>query len=100
MAGSQPAGGVARPGRETMLRFTVTKDGRPVAVEPYLGAGGHLVALREGDLAFLHVHPVEHANGGSIAFAATFPTEGKYRLFLQFRVAGRVQTVAFTQEAR
>ena len=25
--------------------------------EPYLGAGGHLVALREGDLAFLHVHP-------------------------------------------
>jgi hypothetical protein len=94
------AAAAVRPGRETMLRFTVTKDGRPVAVEPYLGAGGHLVALREGDLAFLHVHPVEHANGGSIAFAATFPTEGKYRLFLQFRVAGRVQTVAFTQEAR
>ena len=29
----------------------------PVTTEPYLGAGGHLVALREGDLAFLHVHP-------------------------------------------
>jgi hypothetical protein len=94
------AAGAARPGRETMLRFTVTKDGRPVAVEPYLGAGGHLVALREGDLAFLHVHPFEHAKGGSIGFEATFPTEGSYRLFLQFRVAGRVQTVAFTQEAR
>jgi hypothetical protein len=94
------AAGAARPGRETMLRFTVSKDGRPVAVEPYLGAGGHLVALREGDLAFLHIHPFEHANGGSIGFEATFPTEGSYRLFLQFRVAGRVQTVAFTQEAR
>jgi hypothetical protein len=93
------AAGAARPSRETMLRFTVIKGGRRVDVEPYLGAGGHLVALREGDLAFLHIHPVEQANGDSIAFAATFPTEGKYRLFLQFRVAGRVQTVAFTQEA-
>jgi hypothetical protein len=93
------AAGAARPGRETMLRFTVTKGGRPVDVEPYLGAGGHLVALREGDLAFLHIHPVEQANGDWIAFAGTFPTDGKYRLFLQFRVAGRVQTVAFTQEA-
>jgi hypothetical protein len=94
------AAGAARPGRETMLRFTVTKGGRPVDVEPYLGAGGHLVALREGDLAFLHIHPFEHAKGDSIGFEATFPTEGNYRLFLQFRVAGRVQTVAFTHEAR
>src|SRR4051794_33930821 len=39
--------------------FTVTRDGAPVAVEDYLGAKGHLVALREGDLAFLHVHPDE-----------------------------------------
>jgi hypothetical protein len=27
---------------------------------PYLGAKGHLVVLREGDLAFLHVHPEDH----------------------------------------
>ncbi len=33
-------------------------DGEPVTdIEPYLGAFGHLVALREGDLAYLHVHP-------------------------------------------
>ena len=49
--------GAPRAGDEAELRFTVTRDGRPVAVEPYLGADGHLVALREGDLAFLHVHP-------------------------------------------
>ncbi|MBJ7328577.1 MAG: hypothetical protein JHC95_01700 [Solirubrobacteraceae bacterium] len=87
---------VARHGEEAELRFTVTKDGRPVDTEPYLGAGGHLVALREGDLAFLHVHPTEHGDG--IGFEATFPTTGAYRLFLQFQVDGEIQTVAFTQE--
>jgi len=83
-------------GEESELRFTVTRDGQPVETEPYLGAGGHLVALREGDLAFLHVHPTEQ--GDVIGFGAKFPSEGRYRLFLQFKVAGRVQTVAFTQE--
>jgi hypothetical protein len=86
--------GAARPGQEADLRFTITKDGEPVRTEPYLGAGGHLVALREGDLAFLHVHPMDD----SVRFAATFPTEGRYRLFLQFQHDGRVHTVAFTQE--
>jgi hypothetical protein len=103
------AAGIARPGREANLRFAITKDGQPVHTEPYLGAGGHLVALREGDLAFLHVHPTEQGHGenkttiehdDSIGFAATFPTEGRYRLFLQFKHEGRVQTVAFTQEAK
>ena len=86
--------GDARPGQEADLRFTITKDGVPVETEPYLGAGGHLVALRDGDLAFLHVHPMDD----SVRFAATFPTEGRYRLFLQFKHDGRVHTVAFTQE--
>ena len=76
------------------LSFTITRDGRAVEVEPYLGANGHLVALREGDLAFLHVHP-EHEG---VTFAAEFPTAGSYRLFLQFKVGGRVETVAFTHE--
>ena len=84
--------GDARPGEEADLRFTISKDGVPVDTEPYLGAGGHLVALREGDMAFLHVHPADDA----VRFAATFPTEGRYRLFLQFKHDGRVQTVAFT----
>jgi hypothetical protein len=90
--------GAPSAGDEAELRFTVTRDGRPVETEPYLGAGGHLVALREGDLAFLHVHPTE--DDGSIGFEATFPTTGAYRLFLQFKVDGRIQTVAFTQEVK
>jgi YD repeat-containing protein len=76
------------------LRFSITRDGRRVAVQDYLGAKGHLVALREGDLAFLHVHPDER----SLRFEATFPTAGRYRLFLQFQVDGRVHTAEFTQE--
>jgi hypothetical protein len=91
-------GGAARAGQETTLRFTVTRNGAPVDTEPYLGAGGHLVALREGDLAFLHVHPTE--DDAAIGFEATFPTPGAYRLFLQFKVRGAVQTVAFTEEVK
>jgi hypothetical protein len=89
--------GDARPGEEADLRFTISRDGVPVRTERYLGAGGHLVALRDGDMAFLHVHPT---SDGAVRFAATFPTEGRYRLFLQFQHDGRVQTVAFTQEVR
>jgi hypothetical protein len=85
--------GHVRPGREADVRFTITRDGAPIQTEPYLGAGGHLVALREGDMAFLHVHPMDDG----VRFAATFPTAGRYRLFLQFKHEGRVQTVAFTQ---
>ena len=95
------------PGRPSELQFTVTRNGMPADVEPYLGATGHLVALREGDLAFLHVHPSDHAeeqgadaHADPIAFEATFPTEGRYRLFLQFKVDGRVETAAFTLEVK
>jgi hypothetical protein len=87
--------GATKAGTESELGFTVTRQGRPVAVQDYLGAKGHLVALRQGDLAFLHVHPDEN----SLKFMATFPTAGKYRLFLQFKTSdGRLHTAAFTQE--
>ena len=87
------------PGEAAELSFTVTRDGKPVEVEPYLGADGHLVALREGDLAFLHVHPTEGGEGDAIGFEATFPTAGRYRLFLQFKHDGAVETAEFTLEA-
>ncbi len=90
--------GPLRAGRETRLRFAVTRDARPVELAPYLGAGGHLVALREGDLAFLHVHPVGHAHEGRVSFETTFPSAGRHRLFLQYRVGAQVRTAAFTLE--
>jgi hypothetical protein len=88
-------------GGDASLVFEVSRDGQPVEdLEPYLGALGHLVALREGDLAFLHVHPeAEEGSGPRIAFRVAFPSEGRYRLFLQFAHADSVQTAAFTIEA-
>jgi hypothetical protein len=86
------AHGAVRGGDESELAFEVTRDGKPVSTQDYLGAKGHLVALREGDLAFLHVHP----DASSLRFEAAFPNAGRYRLFLQFKVGGRVHTAPFT----
>lgn len=82
------------------FRFGVSRNGRPVHdLEPYLGARGHLVALRESDLAYLHVHPEDDATAGrEIRFAVRYPSAGRYGLFLQFRHEGRVRTVAFTRQ--
>lgn len=78
---------------ESALEFEIFLDGRAVTDIPeYLGARGHLVALRDGDLAYLHVHADEER----LAFEAEFPTPGQYRLFLQFRHGGAVHTAAFT----
>lgn len=86
--------GASRAGAESQLSFTVTRGSKPVALQPYLGPQGHLVALREGDLAFLHVHP----DADRLRFMAQFPSAGRYRLFLQFQTEGRIHTAAFTQE--
>lgn len=81
---------------ESTITFDVSRDGDDVATEPYLGAAGHLVVLRAGDLGYLHVHPLDDVAEPSIGFAAAFPTAGTYRLFLDFSVDGEVRTAAFT----
>ncbi|MDQ4092796.1 MAG: hypothetical protein M3143_05150 [Actinomycetota bacterium] len=90
------------PGRTNELTFTVSKAGQPVTdLQPYLAAYGHLVALRHGDLAYLHVHPDGQPGDGRtgpgprITFFATVPSVGNYGLFLDFRHEGVVRTVAF-----
>lgn len=77
--------------------FTVRRDGRVVEdLQPYLGARGHLVVLRAGDLAYQHVHPTA-ASPPQVAFHTGTAQPGSYRLFLQFRHRGRVHTAAFTR---
>ncbi|MFJ8132770.1 hypothetical protein [Streptomyces hydrogenans] len=93
-------GGTLDPGKAGELRLTVSKGGKPVTdLEPYLGAYGHLVALRQGDLAYLHVHPNEGGPGPDVSFTATAPSGGTYRLFLDFQHEGKVRTAAFTVKA-
>ena len=85
-------------GEDSELSFAVTRNGSPVAdLQPYLGARGHLVALREGDLAYLHVHPTDEADavGNEVGFGTTVPSVGGYRLYLDFRVDGVVRTASF-----
>lgn len=88
------AEGPTRAREESRLTFVVTRNGRVVETQDYLGAKGHLVALRDGDLALLHVHP----DSEKLDFEATFPSPASYRLFLQFKVNGHVHTAEFTQE--
>lgn len=91
------------PGRTSELTLTVSKAGRPVTdLQPYLAAYGHLVALRDGDLAYLHVHPDGEPGDGrtqpgpQITFYAAVPSAGDYGLFLDFQHQGVVRTAAFT----
>jgi len=90
--------GALTAGAASSLTFRIAQEGQDVEeLEPYLGALGHLVALREGDLAFLHIHPTGGARA-RITFHAVFPSMGLYKLFLQFAHEGRVRTVDFTTE--
>lgn len=91
------------PGEASPVFATVSLDGAPVTdLQPYLGAFGHLVALRRADLAYSHARPDAPAPaagdraGPGIAFAAEVPSAGGYRLFLEFRHGGVVRTAEFT----
>ena len=91
------------PGSDARLTLAVSRNGEPVTdLQPYLGAYGHLVALREGDLAYLHVHPDGSPGDGTtepgpeVVFYAAVPSVGDYRLFLDFQHEGVVRTAAFS----
>lgn len=95
--------GELTPGTDSKLTLSVTKAGAPITdLDPYLEAYGHLVALRDGDLAYLHVHPGGTPGDGttpagpSIEFFANVPSPGRYRLFLDFSHQGVVRTAEFT----
>jgi hypothetical protein len=90
-------------GQASPVTLSVSRGGVPVTdLQPYLAAYGHLVALREGDLAYLHVHPEGSPGDGvtlsgpQIEFVAQVPTAGSYRLFLDFQHKGVVRTAGFT----
>jgi hypothetical protein len=88
-------------GGEVQAALTVRRNGQVVTdLQPYLGASGHLVAMRSGDLAYAHVHPVTTGHGdaaaGIVRFDATLTAAGRYALFFDFKHAGTVHTAAFT----
>ena len=90
-------------GTESDVTVTVSRAGVPVTdLDPYLGALGHLVAIRDGDLAYLHVHPLDATDGPAgpaVRFAVEVPTTGEYGLYFDFSHDGTVRTAAVTAQA-
>jgi len=85
-----------RKGGEVKIELTVRKNGTVITdLQPYLGAFGHLVAMRSGDLAYAHVHPDDYADG-TVNFDAELNSEGRYGLFFDFKHGDTVHTATFT----
>lgn len=82
---------------EVALGFAISRDGKSVATDPYLGAAGHLVIVRVGDLGYLHAHAIDDATN-AVNFMAEFPTLGTYRMFFEFAQGASVHMASFTVE--
>ena len=101
------------------LTFTIRENGALVTdLEPYLGAYGHAVIVRNGTLEYIHIHPhtdehdhaaaltpfistayahgLDQAQTGTLSFMTTFPFGGDYKIFLQIKHKGEVRTFDFT----
>jgi hypothetical protein len=94
-------------------------DGRPArGLEPYMGMAGHAMIVARDFSVFSHVHPtgsvpmaalalvdgavpVDHSHHHGmmfpprVRFPCVFPRAGDYRLFVQIKTDGRVETAAF-----
>lgn len=80
------------------LTYAVERDGAPATgITPHLGAAAHVVAIREGDMAYVHAHAADPAPPGDrLQLVMEPPSPGRYRVFIQFMHDGAVRTVAHT----
>lgn len=80
--------------RSSRLSLNVAGGAGSVSeLQAYLVQYGHLVALREGDLAYVDGHPT---GTGESAFSLDAPSSARYRLFLDVPPPGVGRTAAFT----
>jgi hypothetical protein len=106
-----------RPGLPTQLRFDLSQGGQPVAdLQPFLGVGGHLVAVSQDLHSFAHTHPSDTPSGGdhadhgashaatgtrygpTVPFTLTFQQPGLHKVWAQFNRDGDVITAPFVVE--
>ena len=108
-------------GKETTLRYTIMKNGKPVTdIEPYLSAAMHLAVINEGmQHYFVHAHgdrpgamhhmgheghmashmghsvPAGALFGPEIEATVVFPAKGVYKIFSEIKHQGRVRVLDF-----
>jgi hypothetical protein len=109
--------GTITAGRETMLRYIVSMNVRPVTdLEPYLSAAMHLSIISSDLKHFIHTHgqlpgmpPMgpEHMHmaipdkfGPEIDVYTLFPAGGIYQIFGEFRHHGRVIVTSFMVDVK
>ena len=84
-------------GKETELKFEIfDSNNNPVPItEKFLAANAHLIAIDETLEEFNHNHDESFDKGNKIAFKHKFTKSGKYGLWVQFLVEGKVRTAGF-----
>jgi len=102
------------------FRFHIEdQDGKPATdLEPYMGMAAHAVFMSTDGKTFAHVHPagsasmaainlaegagakstmdaMNHGSTNEVSFPYGFPQTGDYRIFVQVKRAGKVETGEF-----
>lgn len=122
MVWKREAAGTFATRRVRMFTFALEgPDGKPAGgMEPYMGMGGHAEFVGADGTVFAHVHPTgsvsmasvkvasneemlrmhESVVGNEVSFPYGLPKVGRYRVFVQMKHAGKVETGAFDLEAK
>lgn len=94
--------GAAQPpvDKPVMLKFAITKDGKPAELGTYLGAYAHVSAFNAMTMATAHIHPKQQPGDplpdDALTMHTQFDQRGEHRVFIEFRAGGKVHTAAFT----
>lgn len=81
-------------GRTGELRLSLTPK---LALEPYLGAMGHLLMISANGDELVHAHPVGDDAG---RFLVRLPAPGRYKAWVEVQSAGKVIATPFEVEAK
>ena len=85
-----------KAGATQPLTFRIEDAATGAAVtdlEPYLGAGAHLLVVSADLTEAVHGHP--NGDGSRLSFDPLIPRPGAYKVWIQFQRSGKVSTAAF-----
>lgn len=83
------------------LRFTLKKGGEILdesILEDYLGAKAHIVIIGRDTKEFIHAHSLKHKDY-SIYGQASLPKAGWYKMWVQYKINGKLYTSGFAMNA-